>query len=82
MTKIPFHLVTGFLGSGKTTFLKNILTQYADRKRIAGGFSSAQTSTQPKHSAFTESYCRCGNTRSNLWWELVYPISRHFVLMV
>ncbi len=35
MTKIPFHLVTGFLGSGKTTFLKNLLTQYADKKRIA-----------------------------------------------
>lgn len=32
---IPFHLVTGFLGSGKTTFLKQILKQYADKKRIA-----------------------------------------------
>jgi G3E family GTPase len=32
---IPFHLVTGFLGSGKTTFLKNFLSQFADKKRVA-----------------------------------------------
>lgn len=32
---IPFHLVTGFLGSGKTSFLKNFLGQFADKKRIA-----------------------------------------------
>lgn len=32
---IPFHLVTGFLGSGKTTFIKNFLEQFADKKRIA-----------------------------------------------
>ena len=32
---IPFHLITGFLGSGKTTFLKTILKQFADKKRIA-----------------------------------------------
>ncbi len=35
MSKIPFHLVTGFLGSGKTTFLKSFLSQYADKKKIA-----------------------------------------------
>jgi len=35
MSKIPFHLVTGFLGSGKTTFLKNFLSQYSDKMRIA-----------------------------------------------
>lgn len=35
MSKIPFHLVTGFLGSGKTTFLKSFLEQYADIKKIA-----------------------------------------------
>jgi G3E family GTPase len=34
MKKIPFFLVTGFLGSGKTTFLKQFLTVYADRYRI------------------------------------------------
>jgi G3E family GTPase len=31
---IPFCLVTGFLGSGKTTFLKRVLAQYADKMRI------------------------------------------------
>ncbi len=35
MHKIPFHLVTGFLGSGKTTFLKTFLQHYADTYRIA-----------------------------------------------
>ncbi len=32
---IPFHLITGFLGSGKTTFLKELLKQYADKQKIA-----------------------------------------------
>jgi len=32
---IPFHLVTGFLGSGKTTFLKEFLSQFSDKYRIA-----------------------------------------------
>lgn len=32
---IPFHLVTGFLGSGKTTFLKTFLAQFGDKKRVA-----------------------------------------------
>lgn len=35
LMKTPFHLVTGFLGSGKTTFLKNLLSQFADKKRVA-----------------------------------------------
>ncbi|MBI9073038.1 MAG: hypothetical protein JEY94_15660 [Melioribacteraceae bacterium] len=35
MDKIPFYLVTGFLGSGKTTFLKNLLNEYCDSKKIA-----------------------------------------------
>jgi len=35
MHKIPFHLVTGFLGSGKTTFLKTFLQHYAHAYRIA-----------------------------------------------
>lgn len=30
-----FYLVTGFLGSGKTTFLKNVLNTYATSERIA-----------------------------------------------
>lgn len=32
---ISFYLVTGFLGSGKTTFLKDILHTYSHKKRIA-----------------------------------------------
>lgn len=35
MTPIPFFLVTGFLGSGKTTFLKGILKKYASEKKVA-----------------------------------------------
>lgn len=32
MNKIPFILITGFLGSGKTTFLKNFLKKYNNLK--------------------------------------------------
>ena len=32
---IPFYLVTGFLGSGKTTFLKNVLNTWGEEYRIA-----------------------------------------------
>jgi G3E family GTPase len=35
MSRIPFYLITGFLGSGKTTFLKNVLDHYADDHRLA-----------------------------------------------
>jgi len=34
-TMIPFYLVTGFLGSGKTTFLKEVLALYSGNSRIA-----------------------------------------------
>lgn len=34
MKKIPFILVTGFLGSGKTTFISNFLNEYSSNKRI------------------------------------------------
>ena len=34
MQKIPFHIISGFLGSGKTTFLKRIIEQYSDKKKI------------------------------------------------
>lgn len=34
MQKIPFHIISGFLGSGKTTFLKRIIEQYASGKKI------------------------------------------------
>lgn len=30
-----FHLISGFLGSGKTTLIKNILDEFSDRNRIA-----------------------------------------------
>lgn len=35
MSKIPFFLVTGFLGSGKTTFLKRMLSAHETEKKIA-----------------------------------------------
>ncbi len=35
MKKIPFYLVTGFLGSGKTTLIKQFIESYADSKKIA-----------------------------------------------
>jgi G3E family GTPase len=34
MQKIPFHIISGFLGSGKTTFLKRIIEQNAGEKKI------------------------------------------------
>ena len=34
MQKIPFHIISGFLGSGKTTFLKRIIDQYASTQKI------------------------------------------------
>ncbi len=34
MQKIPFHIISGFLGSGKTTFLKRIIQQYSSEKKI------------------------------------------------
>ena len=33
--KIPFCLVTGFLGSGKTTFLKHVIENYANTRKLA-----------------------------------------------
>jgi len=33
--KIPFYLVTGFLGSGKTTLIKQFIECFADSKKIA-----------------------------------------------
>jgi len=35
MAAIPFYLVTGFLGSGKTTFLKQIIDQNVRKRKIA-----------------------------------------------
>jgi G3E family GTPase len=32
--KIPFHIVSGFLGSGKTTFLKRIITDNAEKYKL------------------------------------------------
>ncbi len=34
MQKIPFHLISGFLGSGKTTFLKRIINKYSSETKI------------------------------------------------
>jgi G3E family GTPase len=32
--KIPFHIISGFLGSGKTTFLRQIIEQYKGSKKL------------------------------------------------
>jgi G3E family GTPase len=32
--KIPFHIVSGFLGSGKTTFLKRIIDSYSEKYKL------------------------------------------------
>ncbi len=34
MSAIPLQLVTGFLGSGKTTFLKNYMNEFSGSRRI------------------------------------------------
>ena len=34
MQKIPFHIISGFLGSGKTTFLKRIIDKYSEETKI------------------------------------------------
>lgn len=34
MPKIPFHIISGFLGSGKTTFLKRIIDRYSAEFKI------------------------------------------------
>jgi G3E family GTPase len=34
MSKIPFHIISGFLGSGKTTFLKRIIDRYSAEFKI------------------------------------------------
>ena len=34
MSKIPFYIISGFLGSGKTTFLKRIIEQTASKQKI------------------------------------------------
>jgi G3E family GTPase len=34
LKKIPFHIISGFLGSGKTTFLKRIIEQYSSEIKI------------------------------------------------
>jgi G3E family GTPase len=34
MQKIPFHIISGFLGSGKTTFLKRIIDLYSEKYKL------------------------------------------------
>ncbi len=34
LNKIPFHIISGFLGSGKTTFLKHIIDKHAGEHKI------------------------------------------------
>jgi G3E family GTPase len=35
ISKVPFYLVTGFLGSGKTTLIKHFIRSFADSKKMA-----------------------------------------------
>jgi len=47
--KIPFILVTGFLGAGKTTFIKRLLEKFSDGRRIEiiqNEFASANIDTE------------------------------------
>ena len=32
--KIPFHIISGFLGSGKTTFLKRVIAKYGGQVNV------------------------------------------------
>jgi len=51
--KIPFFLITGFLGSGKTTFIKRLLKQYGERHKIGviqNEYASANIDTVELHS--------------------------------
>jgi len=53
---IPIHLVTGFLGSGKTTFLKRVLHTYPKNQRIGvvqNEFAPAHVDAPEIHSAAT-----------------------------
>lgn len=34
MQKIPFHIISGFLGSGKTTFLNKIIDDYSEKYKL------------------------------------------------
>ncbi|SHF52353.1 GTPase, G3E family [Mariniphaga anaerophila] len=34
MKKIPFYIISGFLGSGKTTFVKRIIDSYSDKYKL------------------------------------------------
>ena len=34
MQKIPFHIISGFLGSGKTTFLEKIIKNYSEKYKL------------------------------------------------
>ncbi len=49
---IPLHIVCGFFGSGKTTFLKNYMQLYGSKKRIGiiqNEFSPVGTDTRELH---------------------------------
>jgi G3E family GTPase len=52
--KIPLILVTGFLGAGKTTFIKRLLERYSDGRRIGivqNEYASANIDTEELRSA-------------------------------
>lgn len=54
MKKIPFFLVTGFLGSGKTTFIKQLLEKFPSGKKVAviqNEFAGAHIDTEELRSA-------------------------------
>lgn len=57
---IPLFLITGFLGSGKTTFLKNVSNKYSQEKKIAivqNEFAPALKEKNPFAEIYTANYC-------------------------
>ncbi|EOV0800992.1 CobW family GTP-binding protein [Campylobacter coli] len=75
MAKIPVHVVTGFLGSGKTTFLKEILTNQAlndialvinELGEVSLDHKLVQTDFIEEQTLFLNAGCACCNKREDL----------------
>ncbi|EAJ3185663.1 GTP-binding protein [Campylobacter coli] len=75
MAKIPVHVVTGFLGSRKTTFLKEILTNQAlndialvinELGEVSLDHKLVQTDFIEEQTLFLNAGCACCNKREDL----------------